>query len=161
MLEMLWLIPAFPFLGFAFLILAGARLPQRLKALIGAGTVAASAVAATIVAVRFIASPPEGSVYVERLWNWMHTGNFNPAVALYLDPLSVVMVLVVTWVGFLILLYSTYFMAGDDGFGRFLAYMDLFVGFMLILVLADNFLLLYLGWEGVGLCSYLLIGFWY
>ena len=161
MLEMLWLIPAFPFLGFAFLILAGARLPQRLKALIGAGTVAASAVAATIVAVRFIASPPEGSVYVERLWNWMHTGNFNPAVALYLDPLSVVMVLVVTWVGFLILLYSTYFMAGDDGFGRFFAYMDLFVGFMLILVLADNFLLLYLGWEGVGLCSYLLIGFWY
>ncbi len=161
MLEMLWLVPAFPFLGFAFLVLGGARLPHGLKALVGAGTVAGSAAAATIVAVRFIASPPNGSAYVERLWTWMHTGSFNPAVALYLDPLSIVMVLVITWVSFFILLYSTYFMAEDDGFGRFFAYMDLFVGFMLVLVLADNFLLLYLGWEGVGLCSYLLIGFWY
>ena len=86
MLEMLWLVPAFPFFGFAFLVLAGARLPHRLKALVGAGTVAASAVVATIVAARFIASLPEGSFYVERLWTWVQVGNFNPAVALYLDP---------------------------------------------------------------------------
>jgi NADH-quinone oxidoreductase subunit L len=82
-------------------------------------------------------------------------------VDLDLDALSLVMTLVVTVVGFLIHLYSTEYMADDEGFSRFFAYMNLFVASMLVLVLADNLLLLYLGWEGVGLCSYLLIGFWY
>ena len=77
------------------------------------------------------------------------------------DALSLVMMLVITVVGFLIHLYSTAYMDGDDGYSRFFAYMNLFMGSMLVLVLADNLLLLYLGWEGVGLCSYLLIGFWY
>jgi NADH-quinone oxidoreductase subunit L len=88
-------------------------------------------------------------------------GNFTPKIAFYLDPLSLVMTLVITFVSFLIHLYSSEFMIDDAAYSRFFAYMNLFVGSMLTLVLADNLLLLYLGWEGVGLCSYLLIGFWY
>ena len=91
----------------------------------------------------------------------MGVGGFRASVTFYLDALSLVMMLVVTFVGFLIHLYSAEFMAEDEGYSRFFAYMNLFVGSMLTLVLADNLLLLYLGWEGVGLCSYLLIGFWY
>jgi NADH-quinone oxidoreductase subunit L len=88
-------------------------------------------------------------------------GRFTPVIGFYLDALSLVMILVVTVVGFLILLYSAGFMIRSEGYSRFFAYMNLFVGSMLTLVMADNLLLLYLGWEGVGLCSYLLIGFWY
>jgi NADH-quinone oxidoreductase subunit L len=91
----------------------------------------------------------------------MAVGSFNSAFGMYLDGLSVVMILVITGVGFLIHLYSTGFMIDDPSYSRFFAIMNLFVAAMLVLVLADNFLLLYLGWEGVGLCSYLLIGFWY
>ena len=97
----------------------------------------------------------------QTLWTWIDVGRFRPAVALYLDALSLVMVLVVAFVGFLIHLYSSEFMWDEEGYSRFFAYMNLFVASMLTLVLADNLLLLYLGWEGVGLCSYLLIGFWY
>ena len=90
-----------------------------------------------------------------------HVGGFSPSIAFTLDALSAVMILVVTGIGFLIHLYSTRFMIDEEGYSRFFAYMNLFVGSMLILVLASNLLLLYLGWEGVGLCSFLLIGFWY
>ena len=86
---------------------------------------------------------------------------FQPAIAFYLDALSLIMTLVVTFVSFLIHLYSAEFMIESEGYSRFFAYMNLFVASMVTLLLADNLLLLYLGWEGVGLCSYLLIGFWY
>jgi NADH-quinone oxidoreductase subunit L len=95
------------------------------------------------------------------LWTWIGVGNFNPGISFQLDALSLIMMLVVTFVGFFIHLYSAEYMEESEGYSRFFAYMNLFVGSMLILVLADNLLLLYLGWEGVGLCSYLLIGFWY
>jgi NADH-quinone oxidoreductase subunit L len=91
----------------------------------------------------------------------MQFGGYTQAISFSLDPLSLVMILIVTVVGFFIHLYSMEYMIDDEGYSRFFAYMNLFVGSMLILVLADNLLLLYLGWEGVGLCSYLLIGFWY
>jgi NADH-quinone oxidoreductase subunit L len=91
----------------------------------------------------------------------MQVGGFRPGIAFYLDALTLVFVFVITFVGFLIHLYSAEFMEDDTGFSRFFAYMNLFVGSMLVLVMADNLLLMYLGWEGVGLCSYLLIGFWY
>jgi NADH-quinone oxidoreductase subunit L len=87
--------------------------------------------------------------------------DFMPQFALHLDALSIVMMLVVTWVGSLILLYSSEFMEGEEGYSRYFAYMDLFISSMLFLVLARDLLVLFLGWEGVGLCSYLLIGFWY
>ena len=95
------------------------------------------------------------------LWTWIDVAGFRPQIAFYLDALSLIMTLVVTFVSFLIHLYSAEFMIESEGYSRFFAYMNLFVASMVTLLLADNLLLLYLGWEGVGLCSYLLIGFWY
>jgi NADH-quinone oxidoreductase subunit L len=161
MLELLWLIPALPFAGFLALALAGSRLSRIGAAVIGVGSVCASAILATLIGVRFISSPSTGHAYSQTLWTWISIGGFTPTITLYLDALSLVMVLVITVVGFLIHLYSAEFMIAEEGYSRFFAYMNLFVGSMLTLVLADNLLLLYLGWEGVGLCSYLLIGFWY
>jgi len=161
MLGILWLIPALPLAGFALLILLGSRFNQRTTALVGVGSVAISASLALAVAISFVGSPPPNFHYRQTLWTWMQLSDFKPEFALYLDALSVTMTVVITVVGFLILLYSSEYMAGEEGYNRFFAYMDLFVGFMLTLALADNLLLLYLGWEGVGICSYLLIGFWY
>jgi len=161
MLSLVCLIPIVPLAGFLLLALAGSRLSRTMVALVGVGSVGLAALLALVVGVSFFGVPPAGQSYHQVLWTWMRVGNFAPAIAFHLDPLSLLMVLVVTVVGFLIHLYSTEYMADDEGFSRFFAYMNLFVSSMLILVLADNLLLLYLGWEGVGLCSYLLIGFWY
>src|SRR6185437_14479415 len=134
---------------------------ERRAAWIGSGSIAISAILSLIITGAFLSSPPAGHAYRQLLWSWLDVGGFHPDIALYLDPISLVMMVVVTCVSFLIHLYSTGFMAGDEGYTRFFAYMNLFVGSMITLLLADNLLLLYLGWEGVGLCSYLLIGFWY
>jgi len=161
MFELLWLIPTLPFCGFAILTMAGSRLPRSTTAWIGAGSIGASAILTLLVAIAFLASPPPGRAFTQTLWIWLDAGAFSPRIAFYLDALALVMMFVITCVGFLIHLYSTEFMLAEEGYGRFFAYMNLFIGSMLTLVLADNLLLLYLGWEGVGLCSYLLIGFWY
>jgi NADH-quinone oxidoreductase subunit L len=157
----IWCIPAFPLAGFLVLAVLGRRFPRALSAAVGAGSVGLSLAAASIAGVLFVLAPPAGNSYTLLLWQWIDVGGFSPSISFTLDALSVVMILVVTGVGFLIHLYSTRFMAGEEGYARFFAYMNLFVGSMLILVLASNLLLLYLGWEGVGLCSFLLIGFWY
>lgn len=177
MLRLLWLIPALPAAGFLLLALLGDRLTRRHIAWVGAGSVGSAALVNGIVAAGFLRVHPDVSSYSQRLWTWVETAGMETGVGLYLDSLSLVMTLVVTGVGFLIHLYSTEYMSdtgkagvsapaaregeADDGYRRFFAYMNLFVASMLTLVLADNLLLLYLGWEGVGLCSYLLIGFWY
>ena len=161
MLHFLWLIPFLPVLGFVALALGGGHMGRRTLAVIGAAPTGAAALVALATAVSFIASPPAGRAHDQILWTWFHIGGFAPRIALYLDPLSVVMTLVVTCVGFLILLYSVQFMRGDEGYRRFFAYMNLFIASMLVLVLADDFLFLLVGWEGVGLSSFLLIGFWY
>ncbi len=161
MLNWLWIIPALPFAGALVLGLAGARLPRWMAAWIGAGSVGLSAVATGLVAASFIGSAPAGGSYTQTVWTWIDISGFRPSVSLYLDSLSLVMILVITFVSFLIHLYSTEFMTNDENYSRFFAQMNLFVGSMLTLVLGGNFLLLYLGWEGVGLSSYLLIGFWY
>ncbi len=158
---LLFLIPALPYAGFLSLVLLGRRLPKRIVALVGSGSVGLAALLAVTIAVNFITAPPHARVLTQTLWTWMHFDNYTVSIAFVLDPLSLIMVLVITIVGFLIHLYSTEFMQNDAGYSRFFAYMNLFVGAMLTLVLADNLVLLYLGWEGVGLCSYLLIGFWY
>jgi NADH-quinone oxidoreductase subunit L len=160
-LGLLWVIPVLPFAGFLVLALIGPRLSRTGVASIGVGSIGLSTLVALLVGGRFIVSPPVGHAYAQVLWTWMRVGDFTPGITLYLDALSLVMMLVVTFVGLLIHLYSTEFMRDDEGYSRFFAYMNLFVGSMLTLVLADNLLVLYLGWEGVGLCSYLLIGFWY
>ena len=161
MLHWLWLVPAVPFAGYLVLALAGARLSRTSVASIGVGSVGLATLVACGVGLSFIYSPPVNHAYSQTLWTWISVGNFTPRIAFYLDSLSLVMTLVITFVSFLIHLYSSEFMIDDAGYSRFFAYMNLFVGSMLTLVLADNLLLLYLGWEGVGLCSYLLIGFWY
>jgi NADH-quinone oxidoreductase subunit L len=161
MFDLLWLIPALPFIGFAILVLIGGRLPRLWVAIIGVGSVGLSAIVTMLLGIQFLVSPPPDHTFVEAFWTWIRVGNFAPNIAIHLDPLSLVMALVVTFVGTLIHLYSAEFMIKEEGYSRFFAYMNLFVGSMLTLVLADNLLLLYMGWEGVGLCSYLLIGFWY
>ncbi len=160
MIALLPLVVALPLTGFLVLAL-WPRPSKAAAAVVGAGSVGAAMLVALIVGVGFLASPPQGDAATAVVYQWMSVGGFAPRIAFYLDALSLVMLGVVTVVGFLILLYSTRFMADDDGYARFFAYMDLFVASMLILVLGDNLLLLFLGWEGVGLCSYLLIGFWY
>ncbi|HEV2473042.1 MAG TPA: NADH-quinone oxidoreductase subunit L, partial [Chthonomonadales bacterium] len=161
MLELLWLVPAFPFAGALVLAVFGSRVPRKYVAAVGVGTVAASAILSILIAAEFLSAPPTGSAYTQTLWTWIDVGSFHPQIAFYLDALSLVMMLVVTFVSFLIHVYSSEFMRADEGYSRFFAYMNLFVACMVTLLLADNLLLLYLGWEGVGLCSYLLIGFWY
>ena len=161
MLDLLWLTPAIPFAGALVLLVFGRNMPRRAAAVLGTGSIAASAVISILIAISFLTTPPPGNVYTQSLWTWIGVGGFQPQIAFYLDALSLVMLLVVTFVATLIHLYSTEFMAGDEGFSRFFGYMNLFVASMVTLLLADNLLLLFLGWEGVGLCSYLLIGFWY
>ena len=152
------LIPLFPLLSAALLMLSMGRMPRTLAAWLGAGSVGLSALCVVLVARGYLA---DGEVRQLTLWTWMAVGDFTPAIAFYLDGLTVVMMSVITGVGFLIHLYSIEFMWEDESFCRYFAYMNLFVAAMLLLVMADNLLLLYLGWEGVGVCSYLLVGFWY
>ena len=159
MQELIWLLPTFPLLGFLVLVLTTGNLPKRIVALIGAGSVGLSFVTAVFIAFEFLASGED--YFIKQVWTWMSVGNFNPGFSFYLDGLSLVMMLVITGVGFLIHSYATGYMADDSSFSRFFSYMNLFVAAMLMLVLGDNLVVLYLGWEGVGLCSYLLIGFWY
>ena len=169
MLSLLWLVPALPLAGSIVLALVGSRLGRRVTAGVGVGSVGASFAVSLGAAGAFVSgeatrgagSAAEGAGYVQVLWRWMDVAGFRPEISLALDGLSTVMILVVTGVGLLIHLYSAEFMEGEEGYARFFAYMNLFVGSMLVLVLAGDLLLLYLGWEGVGLCSYLLIGFWY
>ncbi len=161
MLELLWLIPALPLGGFLILAIAGRLISRTWIAVIGAGSVGLAFAAAVTVCIGFIDALPATNVYIQDLGPWISVGGFMSSFSLYLDALSLIMVLVVTTVGFLIHIYSVGFMEGEEGYGRFFAYMNLFIASMLTLVLADNLLFLYLGWEGVGLCSYLLIGFWY
>jgi NADH-quinone oxidoreductase subunit L len=162
MYSYLWLIPAFPFIGAALLtLLVGSNSSRRTKAIIGVGSIGVSLIVTLLIAYQFITSPPANYTYTESFWTWINVDGFTPNIAFHLDALSLIMILVVTFVGFLIHMYSAEFMKDEEGFGRFFSYMNLFVGMMLVLLMADNYLLLYLGWEGVGLCSYLLIGFWY
>ncbi|MDA8404601.1 MAG: NADH-quinone oxidoreductase subunit L [Desulfobacteraceae bacterium] len=160
-MELLWLIPASPLAGFLVLTLAGSKLTRGVVSAVGIGSVGISAAAAVWVMIAFLRQKSAWNIFSQTLWTWLDVAQLKIAVAFYLDPLALVMVLIITGVGFLIHLYSAGYMARDEGYCRFFAYMNLFVSAMLILVLADNLLLLYLGWEGVGLCSYLLIGFWY
>jgi NADH-quinone oxidoreductase subunit L len=161
MLHLLWLVVAIPFASAALLALFGSSLSRRAVAVVGTGSIGLSAFLMLLISAAFLASPPPGNAYVQHLWTWMSSGGFQPEIAFYLDPVSLLMLLVVTFVGFLIHLYSAEYMRDDEGYARFFAYMNLFVASMITLVLANDLLLLYLGWEGVGLCSFLLIGFWY
>ena len=159
--ALLWTVPALPLAGFLVLLLAGGRLPRPLVAAIGVGSVTAAAVVALLLARDFLAMPPPGGAFEQPLWTFFDLGGLRVDAALRLDALSLVMTLVVTIVGALIHLYSIGYMHGDAGYARFFACMNLFVASMLTLVLADDVFFLFVGWEGVGICSFLLIGFWF
>ncbi len=159
MLELLWLVPAIPLIGSLILILTQGKLPEIPAGIIGAGSIGLAFVVACLVGMDFVAS--EATAYSQNLWTWMKVGGFEAGFTLYLDGVSLVMMFIITGIGFLIHVYATGYMHDDPSFARFFSYMNLFVAAMLILVLGDNLLLLFMGWEGVGLCSYLLIGFWY
>jgi len=150
-----------PLLGFVLLALSRSRISENLAAVIGVGSVGISALTSLICGYQFLTMPPESGSFSLTLWQWMSVGSFQPSFTLYLDALSLTMLGVITGVGFFIHLFASWYMRGDEGFARFFSYMNLFVASMLFLVLGDNLLFLYFGWEGVGLASYLLIGFWY
>jgi NADH-quinone oxidoreductase subunit L len=152
------LIPLLPLASAVLLLLSAGKMPRHIAALLGAGSVGLSAICVALLARTFLA---DGEIAEVTLWTWMSVGEFAPRIAFYIDGLTIVMMSVITGVGFLIHLYSIEFMWEDESICRYFAYMNLFVAAMLLLVMADNLLLLYLGWEGVGVCSYLLVGFWY
>lgn len=151
----------FPLLGWLLLAFSRERLSENTSAVIGVGSVGLAALCAGWVTLQFLGNPPANGVYSLTLWQWMNVEGLTPNFTLYLDGLSVTMLGVVTGVGFLIHLFASWYMRGEEGYSRFFAYTNLFIFSMLLLVLGDNLLVLFFGWEGVGLCSYLLIGFYY
>ena len=160
-MNLLYLTFVFPLVGFLLLASLRHRLSENVAAVIGVGSMGLSALTALYVGMDFLQNVPQGGHYVQTLWTWMQVGDFNASFGLHLDGLSLTMLGVVTGVGFFIHLFASWYMRGEVGFERFFSYMNLFVASMLLLVLGDNLALLYLGWEGVGVCSYLLIGFYY
>ena len=154
------LILLFPAFGVVFNLFLGPRYGRGAVNVVGPGVMFAAFGVATWAFLTLLAMPPGGALAVH-LWGWIEAGKFHTEFGLRLDALSGVMVMIVTGVGALIHLYSVGYMAHDEDFARFFTYMNLFAFSMLILILADNLLMMFVGWEGVGLCSYLLIAFWY
>jgi len=160
--QYVWLIPLFPILGVLINGLLGHKLPKKVIGPIACIAVGLSAILSTLIFFEVKALPPESRILNDVIsYTWMAAGNFYVDIGFLVDPLSLVMLLVVCWVSLLIHIYSIGYMHGDPGYARFFTELNLFVFFMLILVSANNFLMMFVGWEGVGLCSYLLIGFWY
>ena len=158
--DLAWLIPVVPAVSAGLLLLFGKRL-GRLAAAVAITAMGYSAVASTLV-FAFLGSQPEGGrTFVRTVGTWISAGPLQVDWSLLVDPLASVMLLLVTWVGLLIHIYSIGYMHGDERYPRFFAYMNLFAASMLILVLGSSFLTLFVGWELVGLCSYLLVGFWF
>ena len=151
-------VPMLPLASAAMLLLYGRHMGKSLVTGLGVGSIGLAALTVLVLAVQW--QDATGPVTV-MLWQWFSVGNFSVDLALRLDQLSLIWLCTITGIGFLIHLYSSEYMGGDDNYSRYFAYLNLFVAAMLLLVLGDSMLLLFLGWEGVGLCSYLLIGFWY
>jgi len=160
-LEHLWIIPLLPLLGAAANGIFGASWPRRAVNAVALGATGLATLATAELAREFALLDAARIPWTRSYFTWIVAGNFRADYALQVDSLTMVMLGVVTGVGWLIHLYSTGYMAGDAGYRRFFAYLNLFMFFMLTLVLAANYVLLFVGWEGVGLCSYLLIGFWF
>lgn len=157
--NLLWLVPLLPLLGFVINGLGRNTLSKGLVGFIGSGVVFASFVLSVFLFFQ-LGSGAEKQINVV-LFDWISAGKVHIPLAFLLDPLSSVMLLIITGIGFLIHIYSIGYMHEDAGFGKFFSYLNLFIFFMLILVLGSNYIVMFIGWEGVGLCSYLLIGFWY
>jgi len=161
LLNYLWIIPALPLLGSAINGLFGSKWPNKIVNAVALGSTGLSFLAALEAVREFTQLAPENIPWVQQYFTWIIAGDFRAGFDLQIDHLTVVMLLVVTGVGWLIHIYSTGYMAHEGGYYRFFSYLNLFMFFMLILVLAANYVLLFVGWEGVGLSSYLLIGFYF
>src|SRR3954466_14125556 len=162
MTSLVWLAVAFPLLGFLVNGTLALRRPGAKNAVsaVGVGVLVASLVVSMGVFLELWRHPPHAPIIVN-LWRWLPVGTLQIDMAFQADQLSAVMLLVVTGVGSLIHLFSVGYMKEDPGYARYFAYLNLFVVFMLVLVLGSSFPVMFIGWEGVGLCSYLLIGFWF
>ncbi|MFN4813633.1 MAG: NADH-quinone oxidoreductase subunit L [Bacteroidota bacterium] len=160
MIKSVALVPLFPLLGFIITGLFGKSLSKSAAGIIASGAILLSFVVSLLLFFHLNNAGHDVSHSV-KLFDWISAGKFNADLALLIDPLSSVFLLIITGVGFLIHVYSTGYMHDDDGHNKFFSYLNLFVFFMLLLVLGSNYLVMFVGWEGVGLCSYLLIGFWF
>jgi NADH-quinone oxidoreductase subunit L len=160
MLQLLWLIPILPFAGAAINGLLGARFPKALVTLVALGAPLASLLLALGCLWEYAHGSFPNQAYEQTLYAWT-AGGLSIPVGFLLDRLSAVMLFVVTFVGFLIHVYSAGYMSHEEGYRRYFSYLNLFMAAMLMLVLGNNYLVMFVGWEGVGLCSYLLIGFYY
>lgn len=158
-MNLLWLTIFLPLVGFLLLAFSRGRWSENVSAIIGVGSIGLAALVTLWVGLDFLGG--DRAPFTQSLWTWMAVGNFDIRVNLELDGLSLTMLSVITGVGFLIHLFASWYMRGEEGYSRFFAYTNLFIASMVILVLGDNLMLMYFGWEGVGLCSYLLIGFYY
>jgi NADH-quinone oxidoreductase subunit L len=160
---MLLLIPLLPFLGFLVNASFGKRISKAAAGAVACGAMLGSFVVSLVSVWQLVGLPHDSRAIVNQVFTWITSGDFTAAFTLRLDPLSSVMILVVTGIGALIHIYSTAYMheETDSEYARYFSYLNLFAAFMLVLVLGSNFLVMFVGWEGVGLCSYLLIGFWY
>ncbi|HXG57748.1 MAG TPA: NADH-quinone oxidoreductase subunit L [Thermoanaerobaculia bacterium] len=161
MLDKLWLIPIAPFIGFLLNGLFGKRAGKRFVTAVAILFSLAAAVFGTIATIQYTQTYHHGERHLNVVYNWFDSGGVGADIAFQLDPLSIVMLMVVTWIGFLIHVYSVGYMHDDEGYWRYFAYLNLFLTAMLILVLGSSYLFMFVGWEGVGLCSYLLIGYYY
>ena len=161
MLDAAFLIPAFPLLGFVAILLFGRRLGEPGAGWLATLAMGGSFASSVVVFIGLVNEPEEERRFVQTLWEWVPAGDFSVDVGFLVDPLSVTMTLFITGVGALIHLYSVAYMHGDKNFSKFFLYMNLFAFSMLMLVLGDNMLITFLGWEGVGACSYFLISFWF
>jgi NADH-quinone oxidoreductase subunit L len=161
--TVLLLIPLLPFVGFLVNACAGRRLSKTASGAVACAAVAGSFAVSLLAVSQLLALAPDSRAIVQDVYHWIRSGDLDLAFSLRLDPLSALMILVVTGIGTLIHIYSTAYMHDepDAEFARYFSYLNLFAAFMLVLVLGSNFLVMFVGWEGVGLCSYLLIGFWY
>ena len=160
-MDSLIYVPLIPLIGFLINGFVGKKMPDKLSGIIASLALGASFIIAVSLFFKLLQLDPEHRYVEQYIFTWLTAGEFELPFALLLDPLSAVMMLVVTGISFLIHIYSIGYMAGDKDVARYFAYLNLFVFFMLLLVMGNNFLILFIGWEGVGLCSYLLIGFWF
>jgi NADH-quinone oxidoreductase subunit L len=161
MLDTLWLIPIFPFAGFLLNGLFGKRAGKGFVTAVAILASLGAAALGTAAVIQYKGAYHHGERHLNVVYEWFHSGGIGADIAFQLDPLSIVMLMVVTWVGFLIHLYSIGYMHDEEGYWRYFAYLNLFLSAMLILILGSSYLFMFVGWEGVGLCSYLLIGFYY
>jgi NADH-quinone oxidoreductase subunit L len=161
MLDFVWLVPVFPAVGFIINGLTGRRIDRRLVGWIGCSAIGLSFFVSLLLLFDLLKLPPPSRHHEVEIFEWIVSGGFRTVVGYQVDPLSILMALVVSGVSFFIHIYSVGYMHDDPGYPRYFTYLNLFVFMMLNLVLANNFLLMFVGWEGVGLCSYLLIGFWF